>query len=194
MKPEILNSVGAEGSARTFLSHTHRLPRHSPTCDFFGTGRCLSCKLSISQTKQVEILKQLKRLKKAVVKIQKSNVRFINIDGQTRSKCAIKPYVEGEFNLSDDDYMDDPIMVLDENLRQLTDIVIHKFNKLTPFQQGTFLSQKSKFGCHSGGNVASDRKRRPGTVSATPGRQLSGAILRQAILCKIFGHEVVSPK
>ena len=95
----------------------------------------------ISQTKQIEILNQLKRLKKAVKKIQKSNVKFINIDGQTRSNCAIKPYVEGEFNLSDDDHMDDPIMVFDETSQQFTNIVIHKFNELTPFQQGTFLSQ-----------------------------------------------------
>lgn len=95
----------------------------------------------ISQTKQTEILKQLKRLQKEVIRIQESNVEFINIDGQTRSNCAIKPYIEGKFNLSDDDYMDDPIMVFDENLREFTDISIHKFNELTPFQQGTFFTQ-----------------------------------------------------
>jgi hypothetical protein len=95
----------------------------------------------ISYSTKPEILKQLKQLRTAVKKALKHNVMFINIDGQTRSNCAIKPYIEGEFNLSDDDYINDPIMMYDENSQLQTDIGIHKFNDLTPLQQGKFRSQ-----------------------------------------------------
>ena len=95
----------------------------------------------IKETKQMEILKQLKRLKTAILKAQKHNVLFINIDGQSRSNCAIVPYIEGEFNLSDDDF-DEPIDAYDTDSKQFTDTSIHKFTLLQKFQRAAFLCEK----------------------------------------------------
>ena len=95
----------------------------------------------IANTPQMEILKQLKRLRKAILKEQKHNVEFINIDGQSRSKCGIEPYLKGEFNLSDDDF-DEPIEVYNTDTKQFTDVSIHKFTELQKFQKAAFLSQE----------------------------------------------------
>ena len=95
----------------------------------------------IANTSQMEILKQLKRLRTAIKKAKNENVQFINIDGQSRSKCGIVPYLKGEFNLSSDDFTE-PIDVYNSASKQLSDVTIHKFTELQKFQKAAFLSQE----------------------------------------------------
>ena len=46
----------------------------------------------------------LLKIKQAVEEEQLKGVLYINIDGQTRSNCAINKYIKGDFNLSDEDF------------------------------------------------------------------------------------------
>ena len=52
------------------------------------------------------IRKQILKVKKELERYITNKVDFINIDGQSRSKCAVIPYINGEFNLKDDELRD----------------------------------------------------------------------------------------
>ena len=94
----------------------------------------------ILHTTQIEIQSQLIQLKQAVEKEQLRGVKYINIDGQTRSNCAVVPYIKGEFSLSDEEFDNEPLMV-DNGSNTLTDVSLHTFDNLTTFQQGAFLQR-----------------------------------------------------
>lgn len=89
---------------------------------------------------QTEIQSQLLKIKQAVEEEQLKGVRYINIDGQTRSNCAINKYIKGDFNLSDEDFDNEPLQ-MDNGDGQITDVSLHTFDKLTNYQQGAFLQR-----------------------------------------------------
>jgi len=94
----------------------------------------------IQYTTQTEIQSQLLKIKQAVEEEQLKGVLYINIDGQTRSNCAINKYIKGDFNLSDEDFDNEPLQ-MDNGDGQITDVSLHTFDKLTEFQQGAFLQR-----------------------------------------------------
>ena len=94
----------------------------------------------IQYTTQTEIQSQLLKIKLAVEEEQVKGVRYINIDGQTRSNCAINKYIKGDFNLSDEDFDNEPLQ-MDNGDGQITDVSLHTFDKLTNYQQGAFLQR-----------------------------------------------------
>ena len=81
------------------------------------------------------------KIKLAVEEEQVNGVVFINIDGQTRSNCAINKYIKGDFNLSDEDFDNEPLQ-MDNGDGQITDVSLHTFDTLTDFQKGAFLQRK----------------------------------------------------
>ena len=95
----------------------------------------------IGQTKQIEILTQLQELEKAIIHEIKHNGQFINIDGQTRSECAIVPYVNSKFTLSDDSF-NNKLQVWDERVGNHIDVSLHLFSELSAFQQGKFFNEQ----------------------------------------------------
>jgi len=94
----------------------------------------------IQYTTQTEIQSQLLKIKLAVEEEQVKGVRYINIDGQTRSNCAINKYIKGDFNLSDEDFDNEPLQ-MDNGDGQITDVSLYTFDKLTNYQQGAFLQR-----------------------------------------------------
>ena len=110
-------------------------------------------KIDATGEEQVEILTQLNDLKTAVEKEMKRNVVYINIDGQTRSNCAIVPYIKGKFNLSDKEFIDEPIMKYNDELNEFDNIAIKTFDKLTKFQKGFFLSREISVNIIKKGNL-----------------------------------------
>jgi hypothetical protein len=95
----------------------------------------------IKQTKEEKLLEQFKTLKAFVLKEQKHNVIYINLDGQSRSYCGIVPYMEGKFNLTDVDF-EEQIDAYDTDNKQWTDVSIHKYTELQKFQKASFLFEK----------------------------------------------------
>jgi hypothetical protein len=95
----------------------------------------------IQYTTQTEIQSQLLKIKLAVEEEQVKGVRYINIDGQTRSNCAINKYIKGEFNLSDEDFDNEPLQ-MDNGDGEISDISLHTFDTLTDYQKGAFLQRK----------------------------------------------------
>jgi hypothetical protein len=97
-------------------------------------------KESLKHIKQMEISKQIKKVEKELERYMKNGVMYINIDGQSRSRCAIIPYIKGEFNLKDDSFKE-PIPVANEKTNSNSDVSLHKFDKITEGQQTIFLAR-----------------------------------------------------
>ncbi len=91
---------------------------------------------SLKHISQMEIKKQIQKVKKELELYITNGVEYINIDGQSRSKCAVIPYIKGDFNLKDDDFTD-PIMVVNEKTGK-SDVSLHTFDKLTELQKAIF--------------------------------------------------------
>jgi len=94
---------------------------------------------SLKHISQMEIKKQIQKVKKELELYITNGVEYINIDGQSRSKCAVIPYIKGEFNLKDDDFTE-PIMVVNEKTGK-SDVSLHTFDKLTDMQKAIFKSR-----------------------------------------------------
>ena len=86
-----------------------------------------------------DIISQIIEVKEAIEQKIKDGVLLINLDGQTRTNCAVTPYIKSEFNLLNDGNQK-PIPVLNST-GEYVDITPYVFSKLDGVQRGHFLSQ-----------------------------------------------------
>ena len=86
-----------------------------------------------------DVINQIEEVQKVVENHQKDGVLMINLDGQTRSNCAIIPYIRGEFPLSSD-FWGTGLNVFNEQ-GEYEDISGKLFPDLDRVQKGYFLSR-----------------------------------------------------
>jgi hypothetical protein len=88
--------------------------------------------------KNADVLAQIKEVKDKILEFKADKVELINLDGQTRSKESIVPYLKSEFNLLSDENQS-VLNVLTEN-GGYEDISGKLFKDLLPIQKGFFYS------------------------------------------------------
>lgn len=98
----------------------------------------MNIELAEKENKNPDIAHQITEVKNQILQFVKDKVKFINLDGQTRSKESIVPYLKSEFNL-----------ISTENARGLSvlnedgtyvDISSKLFSELDAIQRGKFLT------------------------------------------------------
>jgi hypothetical protein len=85
-----------------------------------------------------DVLAQIKEVKDKILEFKADKVELINLDGQTRSKESIVPYLKSEFNLLSDENQI-VLNILNEN-NGYEDISGKLFKELSPIQKGFFYS------------------------------------------------------
>ena len=88
--------------------------------------------------KNSDVLAQIKEVKDKILEFKTDKVELINLDGQTRSKESIVPYLKSEFNLLSNENQS-ALNVLNEN-GVYEDISGKFFKELSPIQKGFFYS------------------------------------------------------
>jgi hypothetical protein len=88
------------------------------------------------ETKDDDILHQINEVKTKILEFKTDNVEYINLDGQTRSKESIVPYITSKFTLDSTDNKK-PVMVRNRDGRYV-DISQKLFSELEDVQKGYF--------------------------------------------------------
>jgi len=91
-----------------------------------------------SNTTDKDIRFQINEVKTKILEFRQDKVEYINLDGQTRSKESIVPYLKSQFTLSSDD--DASSLQVKNQHGKLEDISQKKFIELDDVQKGYFYS------------------------------------------------------
>jgi hypothetical protein len=89
------------------------------------------------QTTDLDVLAQLNEVKDKIEEFKIDGVELINLDGQTRSKESILPYLTSKYNLSSDE--DASVVNVFDGNNAYEDISTKTFDELKPIQKGYFL-------------------------------------------------------
>jgi hypothetical protein len=89
------------------------------------------------QTDDSDVLAQLKEVKDKIEEFKVDGVELINLDGQTRSKESILPYLTSKYNLSSNE--DASVINVFDGNNSYEDISTKTFVELKPIQKGYFL-------------------------------------------------------
>ena len=98
----------------------------------------MNIELAEKENKNPDIAHQITEVKNQILEFIKDNVKFINLDGQTRSKESIVPYLKSEFNLISAENARGLNILNEDNM--YTDISSNLFSELDSVQRGKFLS------------------------------------------------------
>lgn len=88
------------------------------------------------ETTNPDVLFQVREVKTKILEFKKDNVEYINLDGQTRSKESIVPYITSQFTLDSDENCR-PMMVKNSE-GDYVDISQKLFSELDDVQRGYF--------------------------------------------------------